>query len=96
MVNSSLTATRSAWNVRFAGLPPVRLAGAGIAAGAGGALADLEDAEPDDPDPVPLLEVLGDELDHVGQDGLGVLLGEVLALRDVGGEMLERNGGGSG
>ena len=30
-VSSSLTAIRSAWNVRFAGWPPVRRAGAGIA-----------------------------------------------------------------
>src|SRR5581483_1552746 len=38
-----------------------RLAGGGVAAHARGALADLEDAEPNDADALALLQVLGDQ-----------------------------------
>src|SRR5262245_19539166 len=41
-----------------------RLAGRGIAAHAGGALANLEDAEAADADAVALFQVLHDEIDH--------------------------------
>src|SRR6478735_8272326 len=52
----------------LAGLDRERLAGGGVAAHAGGALADLEDAEPHDTDPFALLQVLCNFSDHVGQD----------------------------
>ena len=45
----------------LAGLDLDRLAGGGVAAHAGGALADLEDAEADDTDALALLQVLGDQ-----------------------------------
>src|ERR1700686_3552614 len=48
-----------------AGLDLDRLAGRGIAAHAGGALAHLQDAEPGDLDPLAFLEVLGDQADQV-------------------------------
>ena len=44
----------------LAGLDVDRFAGGGIAAHAGGALADLQDAETDDADALALLQVLGD------------------------------------
>src|SRR6185369_9375799 len=80
----------------LAGLDVDGLAGGGVAAGPGGPLADLEDAKTDDADAVAFLEMLGDQVDHVGQDGLSVLFRQVLALRDVSGQVLERDGGGSG
>src|SRR5689334_907838 len=62
------------------GLDVDRFAGGGVAAHARGALANLEDAEPDDADALAFLQVLGDTVDHVGEDGLGLLLGEFLLL----------------
>ena len=72
-----------------------RLAGRGVAAHARGALAHLQDAEPADADAVALLQVLHDELDHVAEDRLGLLLGELVALGNVGREVLQGNGGSS-
>src|SRR3954451_1841357 len=77
----------------LAGLDLDRFAGGGIAAHAGGALADLKDAEADDADAFALLEVLGDLADHVGQDGFGALLGQFMLVRESRRQMLERNGG---
>ena len=59
----------------------------------GGALADLEDAEPDDADTLALFQVLGDHRHQVGQDGFGLLLGQLLLLGDGRGEVLEGDGG---
>src|SRR6478672_12928714 len=72
----------------LAGLDVDRLAGGGVAAHAGGALAHLQDAEANDADPLALLEVLGDQGDRVGQDRLGLLLGQFLVLGDRRGQML--------
>src|SRR5690242_12345585 len=55
-----------------------RLAGRRVAAHACGALAHLQDAEAADADAVTFLEVLDDEVDHVVQDQLGGLLGELM------------------
>src|SRR5581483_1468095 len=69
-----------------------RLAGGGVAAHARGALADLEDAEPNDADALALLQVLGDQRDGVVQDGLGLLLGDLLIFGDRRREMLQGDG----
>src|SRR5262249_48095952 len=69
------------------------LAGGGVAAHARSALAHLQDAEADDADPLALLEVLGDPGDHVVEDGLGLLLGQLLLVGDRRREVFERNGG---
>ena len=67
------------------------LARGGVAADAVGALADLEDARrcgyarP--------FQVLGDRGHQVGQDGFGLLLGQLLLLGDGRGEVLEGDGG---
>ncbi len=51
---------------------------------------------PDDADAVAFLQVLLTiRSTHVGEDGLGLLLREVLAFRDIRGEMLEGDGGGA-
>src|ERR1700712_5317489 len=77
----------------LAGLDLDRFAGGGVAAHAGGALANLENAEPDDADTLALLEVLGDQGDRVGQDGLGLLLRQFLVLGDRRCQMLQRDRG---
>src|SRR3954454_2643391 len=64
----------------LAGLDLDRLAGGGGAPDAGGAFAGLEDAEPHDPDPLALLQVLCDPVHHVGQDRLGRLLRQLMWL----------------
>src|SRR5689334_20921197 len=66
----------------LAGLDVDRLAGSGIAAHAGGALANLEDAEADDADPVALLQVLGHLGHEVAEHRLGLLLGHLVIFRD--------------
>src|ERR1700758_1742986 len=76
----------------LAGLDLDRLAGRGVATRAGGALAHLEDAETDDADALALLQVLGDPAHHVGEDALGLLLGQFLVLGDCRGKVLERDG----
>src|SRR5262249_1106358 len=80
----------------LAGLDLDRLAGCGVAAHAGGALAHLEDAEPPDADALAFLQVLGDPRDDVGQDALRLFLGQLLLLGDRRGEVLERDGGWTG
>src|SRR6185369_4893869 len=70
-----------------------RFAGGRVAARAGGALADLEDAEADDADALALLQVLGDLADHIGQDRLSGLLRHFMVVRESRCQMLECNGG---
>src|SRR3954453_23406709 len=77
----------------LAGLDRERFAGGGVAAHAGGGLADLEDAQPHDTDPLALLQVFWDLVDHVGQDRLGGLLRQVLSLGQRRRQMLECDGG---
>src|SRR5215207_6030821 len=77
----------------LAGLDRERFAGGGVAAHAGGALADLEDAQPDDSDALALLQVFGDPCDHVGQDRLGGFLRQVMFLGQRCRQMLECDGG---
>ena len=77
----------------LAGLDLDLLAGGGVAAHARGALADLEDAEADDADALTLLQVFGDHGHQIGQDGFGLLLGQLLLLGDGRGEVLEGDGG---
>src|SRR5437764_10478348 len=76
----------------LAGLDVDRLAGSGVAAHAGGALADLEDAEADNADALALLQVLGDLADHVVQDGLSLLLRQFLLFGDRRRQVLQRDG----
>ncbi len=71
----------------------IGFAGGGVAAHAGGALADLEDAEPHDTDALALLQVFCDLADHVGQDRLGGLLRQVMFLGQRCCQMLECDGG---
>src|SRR6266446_691021 len=52
----------------LAGLDLDRFAGRGIAAHAGGTLADLQDTKADDADALAFLQVLCDHRDHVGQN----------------------------
>src|ERR1700716_261000 len=77
----------------LAGLDLDRFAGGGVAAHAGGALANLEDAEADDADTLALLEVLGDHGDHVAQNRLSLLLGQFLILGDRRGQVLQGDRG---
>src|ERR1700675_4239904 len=73
----------------LAGFDVDRFAGGGVAAHAGGALADLEDAEADDADALALLQVFCDLADHVGQNRLGGLLRQFVILGDRRCQMLE-------
>src|SRR5438132_10885472 len=77
----------------LAGLDRERFAGGGVAAHAGGALADLEDAEPNDSDALALLQVFCNLADHVGQDRLGGFLRQVVFLSQRCGQMFECDGG---
>src|SRR6202035_4823610 len=77
----------------LAGLDVDRLAGSGVAAHAGGALAHLQDAETDDADALALLQVLGDPADQIVQDGFGLLLRQLLLFGDGRREMRARAGG---
>src|ERR1700687_5462222 len=75
----------------LAGLDVDRLAGSGVAAHAGGALAHLQDAETDDADALALLQVLGDPADQIVENGFSLLLGLFLLFGDCRCEMLERS-----
>src|SRR4029079_10868008 len=77
----------------LAGLDLDRFAGGGVAAHAGGALADLEDAEADVAAVLSLLQVLGDLAAHIGQDRLSGLLRQFMVVRESRCQMLECNGG---
>src|SRR5258705_2171923 len=59
----------------LAGLDVDRLAGGGVAAHAGSALAHLQDAKTDDANALALLQMLGDPSDHVVENRLSLLLG---------------------
>src|SRR6476660_5461257 len=52
-----------------------RLAGGGVAAHTGSALAHLQDAKTDDANALALLQMLGDPRDHVVENRLSLLLG---------------------
>src|SRR6476659_7752776 len=69
-----------------------RLARCRIAAHAGGALPDLQDAETTDANPVALLQVFHDEIDHAAEDGLSLLFRKLVAFGDVCREVLQCNG----
>src|SRR3954451_3719937 len=66
-----------------------RFAGRGVAAHAGGALANLQDAEAADADAVTLLQVLGDDLDHVDDDRLGRTLRQFVRFGEHSGDLLD-------
>src|SRR5205085_5863333 len=70
-----------------------RLAGGGVAAHAGGALAHLQDAEAADADAIALLQMLHDDIDHAAEDRLGLFLGEFVPFGDVRRNVLQGNGG---
>ena len=55
-----------------------RFTGGRVAAHAGGALANLENAEADDADTLALLEVLGDLGDQIAEDGFSGLLRQLV------------------
>src|ERR1700737_652821 len=78
----------------LAGLDLDRLAGRRVAAHARGALAHLQDAEAADADAVALLEVLDDQVDHVVEDQLGGLLGELMLFGKVRRDVLQGEGRG--
>src|SRR5947209_3546970 len=69
-----------------------RLARCGVTAHASGALADLQNAEAADANPVALLEMLDDEIDHAAEDRLSLLFRKLVAFGDVRREVLQRNG----
>src|SRR4051812_13203796 len=77
----------------LAGLDVDRLAGGGIAPHAGGALANLENAETHDADSLALLQVLGDARHQVAENGFSLLLRQFMFFGQCRREMLERNGG---
>src|SRR6266581_6544896 len=62
----------------LAGLDVDRLAGGGVAAHAGSALAHLQDAKTDDANALALLQMLGDPRDHVVENRLSLLLRQLL------------------
>ena len=70
-----------------------RLAGRRVPSHPGRTLPHLEDAEAGQADFVALLEVPGCQRHQIAQHGLGLLLRQVMAVRQGGGEMLERDGG---
>ena len=59
----------------------------------GGPLPHLKDAEAVQTDFVPFLEVPGRQRHQVPQHGFRLLLRQVMAVRQGGGQMLERDGG---
>ena len=68
-----------------------RLASRWVAAHPGGTLPNLEDTETGQPNFVALLEVPGGQRHQIAQDGLGLLLRQVVTVRQGGGQMLERD-----
>src|SRR5215468_20309 len=69
-----------------------RFAGGRIAPHAGGALANLKDAEATDANAVTLLQVLDHEADEVAENRFRFLLRHFMAAGQGGGEMLQGNG----
>src|SRR5258707_969587 len=76
----------------FARLDLDRLAGGRVAPHAGGALANLKDAEAADANAVALLQVLGHEADEVAENRFRLLLRHFMAAGQGGGEMLQGDG----
>src|SRR5262250_3922135 len=72
----------------FARLDLDRLAGSRVAPHAGGALANLKDAEATDANAVALLQVLDHEADEVAENRLRLLLRHFMAAGQGGGEVL--------
>src|SRR6185312_147584 len=68
-----------------------RLARRRVAAHAGGALTDLQNAESDHADALAFFQVADDRVDHVRQKRFRLLLRHVVALRQFGGDMLQRD-----
>jgi hypothetical protein len=71
------------------GLDLHRLTRGRVAAHTGGALADDQDAEAGETDTVAFLEVLRDESDNVVEHRLGLLFRQLVALGEVGREVLQ-------
>src|SRR5215471_20308506 len=74
------------------GLDLDRFAGGRVTPHAGGALANLKDAEAADADAVAFLQVLDHEADEVAENRFRLLLRHFMAAGQSGGEMLQRNG----
>ena len=68
------------------------LAGRGIAAHASSTLANLQNAQPDNPDPIPLLQMLGQQADEIAQNGLGLFLRHRMVIGKFRCEMLQSDG----
>src|SRR5260221_11791981 len=60
---------------------------------AGRALAHAPDAAPADADPVALLEVLDDEIDHGAEHGFRLLLSHLMIFGDLGRQVLQGHRG---
>jgi len=75
----------------FAGLDVDRLTGHRIATHAGSTTAHQQDPEPDELYPLAPLQVLGDHAHQVLQYFKGLLLGELMLLRQLIGQMLDRD-----
>src|SRR4051794_8285257 len=76
----------------LAGLDLDLLAGGGVAAHAGSALADLEDTEADDANPLALLQVLGDSGHEVAENRFSGLLRQFVIFSDGGCKVLQSDG----
>src|SRR5262249_12612179 len=55
-------------------------------------LAHLKHAEADEANAIALLQMLGDEIDKIAEEGFGLLLRHLMALSQRGGEVLEADG----
>src|SRR5580658_1725618 len=80
----------------LAGLDLDRLTGRRVPSHPSGSWPYLEDAKASQADFVALLEVLGGECNEIAQHGLSLLLRKTMALGQIGGEVLECDGGLSG
>src|SRR5882724_1878480 len=69
-----------------------RSTGGRVAAHPRGALSDLENAQPNDSDPIALLEVLDDQSDQIVENRLCLLLGDFVTLGERRGQMLQGHG----
>src|SRR5262249_20659314 len=69
-----------------------RFAGRGIAAHARRTLANLKHTEADEANAITLLQMLGDEVDEITEDGFGLLLRHFMVLGQRCGEVLEADG----
>src|SRR5690349_23503307 len=69
------------------------LTGRRVASHTGRALANLQNSKTADTDTVALLQMLGDRSDEIPQHRFALLLRELVTLRELSGEMLQRDGG---